>query len=661
MRTHVNWFDRAVLFSKTYFHWIFRQNQQTQKKLQKHFPQEYNELLSFSDLQVDRFDILLFAYTAAFLSFCGTVLCCLFIVAFYYMYYTGIEWLVFVGLAVSLVAVPFVVLNLVAQYPKTHARYLQIRSLGDIPEVLSYLVMSLKIVPNLENSVRFTASKSSTTLAGDLRKLIWDMEIRLHHGITDAMTDFAVRWGRISDYFKRSLHLLCSSLQEKDEASRVITLDRALDVSLEGTKELMTVFANRLHQPTMVLYSVGIMIPLSLVAMLPAAGLVGIHISLLQVFFLYDLLLPVCIFFYIRKILRLRPAAFQPCQIASDHPDLQHSCSHQQLSLSVVLGFLIASPAVVSLIIPVLFSLDDLAGISGIVSMVNMLQPFFPVTLFLLWGIVAAVSLYCLRVYRPYKKIRDEIKQMEKEFSDALYILGKRLSEEKSPEECFAYAADTMKGSRIAEVFRQVSYTLVTMHTNIHDALYGSEYGALQYVYSERIKAIMYLFVEGTQKSQQAVSASLVRIADHLQQLQGVEKKIVEMLSELTSTVRSTVSVFAPLIAGVTLAITFLISDILTSIQFTGSTETLMGLPVSLQGVSQTFMAENIHPDSFVFVIGIYLLELVVLLTRFVTGLNEGDDNATFFYTLGRTLPLSLGVFTVTVCVGLVFFSCLIP
>jgi hypothetical protein len=661
MRTHVNWFERGVLFSKKYFHWIFPQNQQTQKKLLKHFPEEYNELLSFSDLRVDRSDILLFAYTAAFLSFFVLVLCCVSIVAIYYMYNGGIEFFYFVGMTVTLVAVPFVIINLIAQYPKTYARYLQIRSLGDIPEVLCYFVMSLKIVPNLETAVRFTASKSSTTLAGDLRKLIWDMEIRLHHGITDAMTDFTIRWGRVSDYFKRSLHLLCSSLQEKDEASRVITLDRALDVSLEGTKETMTVFANRLHQPTVVLYSLGIMIPLSLVAMLPAAGLVGVKISLLQVFCLYDVLLPVCIFFYIRKILRLRPAAFQPCQIPRDHPDVQRGSSLQLLFLSVFLGCLIASPAVLILIAPLLPPLDIPSGVSDLMSMAAMVQSFFPVTLFLLWGIAVAVSSYCLGVYRPYKKIRDEIKQMEKEFSDALYILGKRISEEKSPEECFSYTADTMQGSKIAEVFRQVSYTLIAMHTNIHDALYDSEYGALQHVYSDRIKAILYLFVEGTKKSQQAVSASLVRIADHLQQLQEVEKKIVDMLAELTSTVRSTVTMFAPLIAGITLAITFLISRILATIHFSGSPEIFTGLPVSVQGLSQTFMVENIHPDSFVFVIGIYILELVVLLTRFVTGLNEGDDTATFFYTLGKTLPLSLGVFTVTVSAGLMFFSCLVP
>src|SRR4030042_6239636 len=102
-------------------------------------------------------------------------------------------------MGIVLVAIPLVVMNLLANYPKTYAKYLQIRSLGDIPEILSFLVMYLKLVPNLENSVKFAASESSTTLASDLRKLVWDMEIRVYHGIDDAIMSFAERWGRRSD------------------------------------------------------------------------------------------------------------------------------------------------------------------------------------------------------------------------------------------------------------------------------------------------------------------------------------------------------------------------------------------------------------------------------------------------------------------------------
>jgi RsiW-degrading membrane proteinase PrsW (M82 family) len=121
------------------------------------------------------------------------------------------------------------------------------------------------------------------------------------------------------------------------------------------------------------------------------------------------------------------------------------------------------------------------------------------------------------------------------------------------------------------------------------------------------------------------------------------------------------VSIFAPLIAGVTLAITTLISTILRSIQGKQSPEIITGIPTSFSGASGTFMMENIRPEYFVLVIGIYLIELVILLTRFTNGLNEGDDTATFMYSLGKTMPLSITVFSITVILGQYFFSQIVP
>lgn len=661
MRSEPSWFLWGIHFSKKYFYWLLKDNEKTTQKLQRYFPAEYEDFLLFSDLEVERYGILLFAYTIAFLSFLGLFILDLLLLAIDIFFLGQMDGIITTLMIVVSIVIPIAVMNLIAYYPKTYARYIQIHSLGDIPEILSYLVMYLKLVPNLENSVKFAAAESSTTLASDLRKLIWDMEIRLYHGVDDAIIHFAIRWGQWSEYFKRSLHLIRSSIQERDEASRIITLDRALDVSLEGTKETMNQFANRLHQPTVILYSVGIMIPLSLVAMLPAAGLVGMRITILQVFLIYDFLLPLFVFLYTRKILLSRPAAFHPSTIPLDHPDLHQINKRRRFLAACASGIVIAIPGFIFLLIPLIASLDTSNDMIYLIVNSQGLNSFLPVTLFFIWGAAAIVSLYCLSVYRPYKKVRDEIKQMEKEFSDALYILGKRISEEKSPEDSFAYAAQTMQGTRIAEVFAQTSYNLTARHTSFYDALYSTEYGSLHLVYSDRIKAILRLFVEGIKKSQRAVSASLIRIADHLKQLQEVERKITDMLYELTSTLRSTVSVFAPLIAGVTLSITTLISSILRSIQAKQSSENITGIPAMFSTATGSFMTENIRPEYFVLVIGVYLIELVILLTWFINGLNEGDDTATFMYSLGKTMPLSIAVFSITVILGHYFFSQMVP
>jgi hypothetical protein len=659
MSSNSHWYKDGVGFARRYFSWMVKNTEKTNKKINHFFTSEYRANLTFSGLEVEPKGILLFSYMCWLISFFCIFIVDLFIILAYGASIFSIDAFTIILMVSITFFLPYLVLNLVANYPSIYARYAKIHSLGDIPEILSYLVMYLKLIPNLENSVKFAASESSTSLSYDLRKMLWDMEIRIYHGIEDALTTFANQWGEWSDYFKRSLHLVRSSVHEREEAARALTLNRSLDVVLDGTRDLMNQFANKLHQPTMIIYSIGIMIPLSLVAMLPAAGLIGVKITIFQVFILYDIILPICVFLYTRKILLSRPATFNPPTIPTNHPDLIKVKKKRCFIFSVFIGSLIALPGCIFLLLPTLISSNSSQSFLLLVNGINTFNTYVPVTLFILWGFTSSVTLYCIIVYRPYKKVRDNIKQIEKEFSDALYILGKRISEEKSPEESFMYTAHTMSGAHIAEIFRQTGFNLTAMHTSVKEALFNPQFGSLIYVYSDRIKAIMHLFVEGIQKSQKAVSLSIIKIADHLKELQAVENKIRESLYSLTSTLRSTAAIFAPMIAGVTLAITKLVSNILSSMKGTTSSEIISESSL-LSTMTTAFTLENVRPEFFVLVIGIYVIELVILLTRFTNGIDEGDDKAELMYSLGKILPTAIVVLTFTVIIGQFLFSSIV-
>jgi hypothetical protein len=661
MNLEDHWYVKLSNFANRYFPWMVKKDLKTYNKIRKTFPQEYIENLNFTGLMIEPIDILRVSYMGAFLGFLGFFFFDIFVLICYRFNILNIDLFTFLLMALCTILVPLVLMNFLATYPKTYARFIKIHSLGDIPEILSYLVMYLKLVPNLENSTKFAASESNTSLGNDLRKMLWDMEIRIYHGIDDALTSFATLWGKWSEYFKRSLHLIRSSVHEKDEASRLITLNRSLDVALDGTRDLMNKFASRLHQPTMFIYSIGIMIPLALVAMLPAAGLVGMQINIFQVFLLYDILLPLFIFWYTRRILLSRPATFNPPNIPDNHPDLIKINKKKRLIFASIVGFIIAIPGLFFILLPGFFPNGHPNSTINFIVDPQGLNTMFPVTLFLIWGFATTVTIYSLSVYSPYKKIRDKIKQIEREFGDALYILGKRISEDKSPEESFIYAADTMEGSEISKVFKQTGYNLTALHTNMSEAMFSPEFGSLKYVYSNRVKAIMRLFVEGIKKSQQAVSISIIRIADHLKQLQEVENRIRDNLYSLTSTLRGTVAVFAPIIGGITLSITKLITNILSDMSGKVPTEaTASAAGVSMPTVATSFSVQNVRPEFFVLVIGIYLIELIFLIVRFTNGIDQGDDKATYMYSLGKTMPTAIAVFSLTVILGQFLFASIV-
>lgn len=319
----MTWFEDLCRLSVKHFSWLVGDIKTFKKKAEESVSGEFMDSLNFTGLDVEPYEVILLSYSGAIVAAASAFLLDLIIFAFYGFSIAGMGLVTLVLMVGITAGLPLAALQFLSEYPKTKAGYMKVHSMGDIPEVLSYVVMYLKLIPNMEDGIRFAARESNTSLGKDLKKLVWDLEVRVYHSIDDAITTFANLWGKWSDHLKRALHLIRSAVREPSESERNMSLDRSLDVVMEGTKNSMTNFANKLHQPTLVIYSIGVMIPLALVGMLPAASLVGLRISIFQIFLLYDIVLPVLLFTYIRKVLLSRPATFNPPAIPANHPDVE--------------------------------------------------------------------------------------------------------------------------------------------------------------------------------------------------------------------------------------------------------------------------------------------------------------------------------------------------
>jgi Flp pilus assembly protein TadB len=481
--------------------------------------------------------------------------------------------------------------------------------------------------------------------------MLWNLHVREYRGMDDATLEFANIWGKNSEYFKRALHLIKSSTSEPDEAQRIITLNRALDIVLENTKKLMENFASRLKSPTYVLYSIFILIPLALVALMPAITVVGIRFGIGTLVVLYNIVLPLATFAYAEYILMQRPATFVPQSIPDSHPELR-GIKKKKTTAAIISVAIAVSIALLG------YLWIQLGNPGNIISTAT-LEGILPKGLLILWGIVFAIAFYLNVSYTPYRKIRDEIKKMETEFSDALFVLGRRISEGRATEEAFMHTASTMQGSQIAGAFERISLNLLSIRADILTAIFDDEFGAFKDVYSERIRTTMKLFVESAHKSHEAAGVAIVKLADHLKELQDVEQNIKRSLYDMTSTMRSTAAIFAPLIAGVTMALSEVIAKILQNIS--NSMEHLPAnlIPGSGQ-ISPADLEQSIHPDLFMLSIGIYLILITVILTRFSGTIEYGGDRAQLMYELGQVLPLSIIVFTLSTVASRIIFRGLV-
>ncbi len=637
-----NWYYHGCKFISENFSWLLYDLDGFRQKAENAASESYRNAIVYTGMGLEPYETALFSYVIATIALVGILIFDFFLFRTIHFETAAMKAVIILSLLL-----PLAVLTYMSEYVKIHARWMKVSSLGDMPEIVSYIVMSMKLVPNMEVAIHFAAKNSGRPLAKDLRKMIWNLHVREYRGIDDAILGFSDLWGKNSEYFKRALHLIKSSTSEPDEAQRIITLNRSLDIVLESTEKLMDSFASKLKTPTYVLYSIFILIPLALVALMPAITVVGIRFGTGTLVIIYDVVLPLLTFAYAEYILMQRPAAFIPQDIPDIHPRLAgiRKRKQQTFILSLITCLAIASLGYILILRGNPWNIVSTSTLEGII----------PPTLFVIWGIVFGVSIYLNISYSPYKKIRDEISRMENEFSDALFILGRRIAEGRSAEEAFIHTTETMEGSDIAVALEKISLNLMNMRTDIHSAIFDEEFGAFKDIYSDRIKTTMMLLVESVHKSHEVAGVAIVKLADHLKELQDVELNIKRSLYDMTSTMRSTAAIFAPLIAGVTIALSEVIAKILQNISDSVTRLPKNALPGPAQ-ISPENLNQSIPSDIFMFAIGIYIILITIILIRFSGTIEYGGDKAQLRYDIGQVLPVTIIIFTVSTVLSRVIF-----
>ncbi len=126
----------------------------------------------------------------------------------------------------------------------------------------------------------------------------------------------------------------------------------------------------------------------------------------------------------------------------------------------------------------------------------------------------------------------------------------------------------------------------------------------------------------------------------------------------MTKSVRC--AVWMPLIGGVTLALSEVIQKILLNI---AKESRLLPDEFNIGNIMKqagTGMTQTIPPDMFLLIVGIYMIILVTILTRFSGGIEYGGDRPQFMYELGQVLPISILVFTATTLISRFLFSSMI-
>ncbi len=529
------------------------------------------------------------------------------------------------------------------RYPINLVKVMRMRASSQVILAVLYMVISMRLTPNLEKALQFAAANISGELAYDMRRFLWDIEMGKYYSASEALSDYIAKWKPENEEFAEALRLIRDSQSHPPDKAKVV-LDQALDVILEGTKTRMKHYSQDLQLPVNVIHMLGILLPILGTIMAPLAAVFMSDIITPWHFVIgYDIILPVVILWFINTTLSKRPVTFSKVDI-SHHPDLPPEGTFYVGKRSLVPVLPVALfVLMVFLIYPLYFFFQNpellMSGEGGHTVFSMMMSGL------IILGIGFSLAVYfVLSNYQRYR-IYNDIQKTESEFELALFQLGNRISGGTPTELAIERCIEDVKDLEIANLFRLTLRNIRSLGMTFREALFNRRWGALRYYPSHLIRNVMYVVVDTARTGVRYAAESMLRISKYLKNVRETQEYIRELLSETVSSMKFQAYFLTPLITGLIVSMADVIVKVLATLgcylesMVTGETNVFGGI-VNLFGTGSP-----ISPEVFQIIVGIYLIEVIMILGIFITRISVGENKIVQWYTVGKMLAIGVTIY----------------
>jgi hypothetical protein len=470
------------------------------------------------------------------------------------------------------------------------------RTVGDAPALFGRLTLRLRIEPSLERATAFAAETGEGALAESLGE-----HVRRARGTpTTGLRSFGEAWSEEAATIQRATALVIDAADSPPTA-RDRGCERALTTVRAGVEERAAAFAGDIRAPLTGLYALGVLLPLALVGVLPAAQLAGVNVGIGTLAALYVVILPSGLLAASGWLLAQRPVSFRPPAIDRSQPGIPDRRGSTTLIGAVSGG---VTAAICLLILPWAAPVAA-AGVGTGVA--------------LLW------------LFTPARRQRREIREMEAGIPDALELAGRRIADGVAVERALPEVAATLPG-RTGDLLADAAGRGERLGETVESAFFG-RFGALQHVPSPRAHDAGQLFALAATEGAPAGDA-LGDAGEHLRELRRVERDARRELATITGTLSNTAALFGPLIGGVSVAMVGRLPD---------------DAGRSIAGGSSTTADTALEVVSLGPIVCVYVLLLAAILTALATALERGIDRSLLGYRVGIALPTATGAYVAAV------------
>lgn len=546
-----------------------------------------------------------------------------------------------------------------------------------VPAIL-YIVIYMRHTPNLEKAVAFASQHLQYPLALDFKKVFYDVETGKFSTIKDSLDNYLENWRDYSTEFIEAFHLIESTLFEPDDTARTFTLEKALQVVLDGVYDKMLKFTHEVRSPLTNVYMLGVVLPTLGLALLPLAStMVGDFIKWYHVFILFNLIVPFFVFYLTDQIMFLRPGGYGETQLLEKNP-LYPEYKDKKPYLT---AFFICLPLFIIGLLPLIFQYTAIPEFLGLEKDYSFSQlglgflgndmffdfrqvggktvgPFgigaLILGIFFSLGIALFFSIAFKKKTQNLIKERENTKQLELEFNNSLFQLGNRIGNGTPPELAFGKVAESSKGLKTEDFFRRVNYNVMQMGLSVESAIFDDKRGALVYYPSDLIATSMRVLVESSKKGLSIAAASLMSISEYVKNIHKITNRLRDMLAEIVSDMKSNMTFLAPLLAGIVIGLAAMITGILSRLSFIQLGE-IGSMFINLDSIMQMFQLSKMIPPYLLQIsVGIYLIEIIFILSDTLVTVDSGEDKLETTHKTGINLNRGIMLYVLTAIVSII-------
>ena len=193
-------------------------------------------------------------------------------------------------------------------------------------------------------------------------------------------------------------------------------------------------------------------------------------------------------------------------------------------------------------------------------------------------------------------------------------------------------------------------------------AIFDKNYGSLKNIPSKTIQTGMKIMVDSVKLGVNVAARTLISLSLQLRNSEKVNETLRVLISDTTSMMSSMAIFIAPIVLGVTTALQKVVMLTLSTIVSSNMDKTLESIdtasgsvPFNVPdisnvgfGVSGASFDSMVTPLQFLLIVGLYVIELVIIMTYFTTKIQE-DNKLLFYINIAKSLPIAVAVFLVSV------------